>query len=303
VRGLLGDHEAAFEEVASDEVSITSAPNTGPHPRVEVSEDLVAAEPETEEETFDDDIELLEEELEIVEQPGELEPELLSSSDELDPVEDLAVDDDLAIPDDLELGDDEADLLLSGDGLDATLGEDLGDDLAASGASVSSDSSADGDLMDLDELDDIDLGDEALDAVQYDASEATAQEPDDPEMIGAIRFNEAETALSDGNFEQAVALLEDAYENGFDVAELHAMLAYARFVAAGQDTATAQHAFELLDYAQNMDPSLDLVHAYRGAIYQALDDPDRAREALDRALELNPYCELAIEVMDQLASE
>jgi tetratricopeptide (TPR) repeat protein len=106
--------------------------------------------------------------------------------------------------------------------------------------------------------------------------------------------------MSQGDFPRAVTLLEDAYDNGFDVAELHAMLAYARFVASGQDMQTAKHAFELLDYAQNMDPSLDLVHAYRGAIYQALDDPQRAREALDRALELNPYCEFAMEVMDQL---
>jgi tetratricopeptide (TPR) repeat protein len=49
-----------------------------------------------------------------------------------------------------------------------------------------------------------------------------------------------------------------------------------------------------------MDPSLDLVHAYRGAIYRALGQPTRAREALDRALELNPYCELAMQIMDSL---
>jgi tetratricopeptide (TPR) repeat protein len=302
VRGLLGDHEAAFDEVASDEVSITSVPVTGPHSRVEVSEDLVAAEPETEEETFDDDIELLEEELEIVEQPTELEPELLSGAHELETVieglddtdDALAVDDDLALPADLELSDDEADLLLSGDE------NERSDDGGA--AQPAGGSGQPAHLLGLDELDDIDLGGDDLGAASYEESEAMAQETDDPEMVGAMRFNEAETAMSDGDFVQAVTLLEDAYENGFDVAELHAMLAYARFVASGQDTATAQHAFELLDYAQNMDPSLDLVHAYRGAIYQALDDPDRAREALDRALELNPYCELAIEVMDQLSS-
>jgi hypothetical protein len=291
VRGLLGDHEAAFDEVASDEVSITSAPVTGPQTRVEVSEDLVAAEPETEEETFDEDIELLEEELEIVEQPTEAEPELLLGPDDQDDA--LAVDDDLALPDDLDLSDDEADLLLSGE-------NEHSDDPGAAAPAGGSEQPAH--LLGLDELDDIDLGGDDLDASSYEGSEATAQETDDPEMVGAMRFNEAETAMSDGDFVQAVTLLEDAYESGFDVAELHAMLAYARFVASGQDTATAQHAFELLDYAQNMDPSLDLVHAYRGAIYQALDDPDRAREALDRALELNPYCELAIEVMDQLSS-
>ena len=62
-----------------------------------------------------------------------------------------------------------------------------------------------------------------------------------------------------------------------------------------------QHArFELLDYAQQMDPSLDLVHAYRGAIHRAQGDIPQAREALDRALELNPSCELAMEIMDAI---
>jgi len=58
--------------------------------------------------------------------------------------------------------------------------------------------------------------------------------------------------------------------------------------------------FELLDYAQQMDPSLDLVHAYRGSIYRTLDDLPKARKALDRALELNPYCELAMEILDEI---
>lgn len=157
-------------------------------------------------------------------------------------------------------------------------------------------------LMGFDELDGIDLGGAAPagNAPQYQGPEATAPEEENPEMVGAIRFNEAEAALGEGDYGGSVALLEEAYDAGFDVAELHAMLAYARFMAAGQDAETAQHALELLDYAQTMDPSLDLVHAYRGAIYRALRQPARAREALDRALELNPYCELAMQIMDTL---
>lgn len=166
------------------------------------------------------------------------------------------------------------------------------------------------DLVDFDELDGIDLerGPAVVEVpaafpaepASYVGPESTMEEDQDPEMVGAMRFNEAEAALGVGDYDQAVALLEDAYENGFDVAELHAMLAYARFMSSGEDPDTAQHALELLDYAQQMDPSLDLVHAYRGAIYRALHQPQRAREALDRALELNPYCELAMQIMDSL---
>lgn len=159
------------------------------------------------------------------------------------------------------------------------------------------------DLMGFDELDGIELGPggSPLDGpARHAGAESTMEQDANPEMIGAVRFNEAEIAMAGADWAQAVGLLEEAYDSGFDVAELHAMLAYARFQASGGDRETADHALELLDYAQTMDPSLDLVHAYRGAIYSALRQPDRAREALDRALELNPYCELAMQIMDTL---
>lgn len=197
--------------------------------------------------------------------------------------------------DDVDLGADDSEEL---EELDPSLADSLAEpaEAAAGGGD---------ELLDFDDLDNIDLGDDEEAqpdaAVAHTGPEATFQEDENnPEMMGAIRFNEAETALSDAQFAQAVGLLEEAYENGFDVAELHAMLAYSRFMAAGQDLETAQHAFELLDYAENMDPSLDLVHAYRGAIHHGLGRPGEARTALNRALELNPYCELAIELMDQM---
>jgi tetratricopeptide (TPR) repeat protein len=168
---------------------------------------------------------------------------------------------------------------------------------------TSAPAAGDDELMSFDELDAVDLGDGEMAAASNDpyvGTDATVDADDNPEMIGAIRFNEAETALGNGEHPRAVALLEEAYDNGFDVAELHAMLAYARFMASGGDLETAQHAFELLEYAQQMDPSLDLVHAYRGAIHKTLGQLGPAREALGRALELNPYCELAIQLMDQL---
>ncbi len=231
----------------------------------------------------------------------------LSADGQLD---DVAADDDLMLDgsDDLMPLDDLDGLDLADDALepdaDLALGDDLAldDDLAlepdAPLEQVENDGAND-ELVDLDELDEIDLGDDEGNA-SYSGPEATFQENQDPEMVGAMRFNEAETALNQQQFPEAVALLESAYENGFDVAELHAMLAYSRFMAAGQDFETAQHAFELLDYAESMDPSLDLVHAYRGSIHNALGDLSRARESLGRALELNPYCELAMQLMDQL---
>ena len=238
----------------------------------------------------------------------------------------------------IDLGDIDGDLALDDDldGLDLGVGGADSDAAPAAvaahaGAGPHAAASAGGDdLMDFDDLDAVDLGDfddlamdggaaepphESIEPVSLDPVDvepvSVDPEPLDPdedvedisesaEVVGARRFNDAETALSESRFDDAVSLLEEAYENGFDVAELHAMLAYARFQASNQDTATADHAFELLDYAQNMDPSLDLVHAYRGAILQATGQDDRARESLDRALELNPYCELAMEIMDSL---
>jgi hypothetical protein len=160
------------------------------------------------------------------------------------------------------------------------------------------------DLLDLDDLDDIDLGGDEPAApaavAAAPAREAAVGEDEPEDMMSALRFNEGQIAVVEERWDDAVASLEEAYESGFDAAELHAMLAYARFQASGQDEQTALHAFELLDYAQQMDPSLDLVHAYRGAIHRAQGDIPQAREALDRALELNPYCELAMEIMDAI---
>lgn len=232
--------------------------------------------------------------------------------------------DDLADLDDIALGEEDfGDLGLAEPEAGAPQGAYGAAPAAAPKPAAPSAPSGNDDLLDFDDLDAVDLGglDDgpdldtvgiepepepmsidpvSIDPVSIDAVPIEEDASESPEVKGAKRFNEAETALADGRFADAVGLLEEAYDNGFDVAELHAMLAYARFMASGQDRATADHAFELLDYAQNMDPSLDLVHAYRGAIYRATGEPDRAREALDRALELNPYCELAMEIMDSL---
>ncbi len=251
--------------------------------------------------------------------------------------DDLSLDGDLAIDDDLADIDDDLDSIdlpgvddlepegSSFDGMSLEVDDDLADfdDLdgvhlgaqAQPAAPVSPRGADDDALVDFDDLDAIDLGgpapvsDLAADAVSIDphsidpvSIEAVPldDEEDNPEVVGAMKFNEAETALAEDRYSEAIDALEQAYENGFDVAELHAMLAYARFMEGGQSVEAADHSLELLDYAQNMDPSLDLVHAYRGAIYRAINQPDRAREALDRALELNPYCELAMEIMDSL---
>lgn len=229
-------------------------------------------------------------------------PSVATASDDLDDIDlgdiDLALSDDL---DDLDLSD------LGGPPADAAAPRRPLEEAESSGPHSEA-LGVEGDaLIDFDDLDAVDLGGEmdALpDAAAIDPIEETeaevAQVQESAEVVGARRFNDAETVMGEGRYGDAVGLLEEAYDNGFDVAELHAMLAYARFMAADQDRATAQHAFELLDYAQNMDPSLDLVHAYRGAIHQATGESGKARESLDRALELNPYCDLAMELMDSL---
>lgn len=231
--------------------------------------------------------------------PGFDEAQPVSAELDLVAEDDLVADDDAGNDDDA--GDDD-DLALSVDAMD----DDLALDPSETTGGLPPLDPGDG-LLGFDDLDAIDLGGDlqqrpmaGTGPSRHVGSEATFDHPSDPEMLGAVRFNQAEAALAGGDFVGAVALLEEAYEAGFDVAELHAMLAFARFEAAGHDPETGDHALELLDYAQTMDPSLDMVHAYRGAIYRGLRQPQRAREALDRALELNPYCELAMQIMDTL---
>ena len=275
----------------------------------EVSEDLLAAEAdEVVDETFDeDDIELIDDdELEIVEdedlieeedgeEPIEAEQGEVAAAESDEALDDLADEDEL---DDIDLGGElevDDDLALDDD-LDGELEEAEGSDDA--GAELE----ADEDLMDIDDIDDIDLGDEAeLEEVEQQTKPTVADDTEDPEVVGAMRFSEGEMALQSGEFERAVELLEDAYENGIDVAELHAMLAYGRFKTAEADPEMQTHALELLDYAAELNANLDIIHAYRGAILLARDDHDGAREAFQLALDVNPYCDLAMELMDRVS--
>ncbi|HRI07439.1 MAG TPA: hypothetical protein PKW35_06460, partial [Nannocystaceae bacterium] len=102
------------------------------------------------------------------------------------------------------------------------------------------------------------------------------------------------------DYAAAAALFEESYSHGYDAPELHAMLAFARYRASGASRAAAQDALELLDYAEQQDPNLDLVFAYRGAILLGLGDATSARESFERALQLNPYCQLAIEYINNM---
>ncbi len=112
--------------------------------------------------------------------------------------------------------------------------------------------------------------------------------------LAATRYAQAAEAMREGEFDQAVALFEDAYANGHDVADLHAHLAFARFRASGNDPSTAAGALELLDWAEQADPGLPMIHAYRGAILVGLGRQAEADECFDRALYLDPENELAI---------
>ena len=114
------------------------------------------------------------------------------------------------------------------------------------------------------------------------------------EQLGATRYAQAEDAMREGDFDQAVALFEDAYANGYDVAELHAHLAFARFRASGNDPNSAPGALELLDWAEQADPGLPMIHAYRGAIFVGLGRQEDADECFERALYLDPENELAL---------
>ena len=238
---------------------------------------------------------------------------------------DLDDDDDLLGDGPLEDDDDDDDGLAA-----ATVGDaypDDGDPLGDSSLTEDSDAvdlggnpdgntMPDDDLGDLDE--DLELEDLELDAAdelvedgdgfgEVDGDEGSYRRSDEDtdggyklhavetaEALGATRYAQAAEAMHEGDFDQAVALFEDAYANGYDVADLHAHLAFARFRASGNDPKTGPGALELLDWAEQADPGLPMIHAYRGAIYVGLGRQEEADECFDRALYLDPENELAI---------
>jgi tetratricopeptide (TPR) repeat protein len=196
---------------------------------------------------------------------------------------DLEVDDDLALDGSL---DDALDVLdqelpLDEPSLDAPLVSP--EELAAAD-----------ELVGLEELDDIDL---PPDEAGFDPDETSEA---DAETMGALHFSDGQGAIAERRWAEAITHFESAYAHGIDVAELHALLAWARFQASDESPTMADHALELLAYAGEIDPHLAMVHAYRSAVLLALGDSAGAQDAAQAALDIDPYDELAIDVMDKL---
>ena len=84
------------------------------------------------------------------------------------------------------------------------------------------------------------------------------------------------------------------------MAELHANLAFARYRTAEDDPEMIEHVIELLAYAEELNPKLDAIYAYQGVVYLGQGDKDNARACFKRAIEINQYCDLALEYIDQV---
>ncbi|MFV8755489.1 tetratricopeptide repeat protein [Nannocystaceae bacterium ST9] len=252
----------------------------------------------------------------------ELEPaDDLEELEELDELEELEELDDEAAPgseDELaaakldDLGDIDEDLMIDGEAVDLA-GDDELDDLPPLDAELppededatDADLDADADLAldaelppegDEDEM----VGLDELDDIELEGGAAPAASQSRVEGPGAGEFGQGEVALAEGRWDEATAHFERAYEQGVDVAELHAMLAWSRFKASAEAPDMAEHALELLGYAEEMNQALAMVFAYRAAVLVTLGDRQNALDAAQRALDLDPYDELAIDVMDTL---
>ncbi len=248
------------------------------------------------------DIEV-DEDLMLEDSLADLDDELAGLNDELDELDDL---DDL----DAELGGDAAEASASSSFV-AGGSTDFGDQKPQVLGGVSHDLSDE--LIGIDELDGLELrgiDDKAAPAdpteeVQVllpNAAAAAARAGQGVAPGGAMEFAQGEQAFAEKRWLQAIQHLEVAYERGVDVAELHAMLAWARFRASEEAPEMGQHALDLLDYAEEMNPNLAMIFAYRAAVLLAAGDRAGAQEAAQRALDIDPYDVLAIDVMDTLVS-
>jgi tetratricopeptide (TPR) repeat protein len=289
-------------------------PEPEPEPELPPSQLATLGADDADEEDADEIEEL--EELEEVEELEELEDEpvaegtdplasapAVAAPENADDLAALAAD--LEVDDDLAMADLDAAAAASLGASPDLMGLDELDDLEREGEGELGD-----ELDDLGDLDNIDMGDmsdmgdlaDDVDLAGEDDSEfdpeATAEA--DAETAGALQFGDGESAMAEGRWDVAIAHLEAAYELGLDIAELHTYLAWARFQASGQSPDMAAHALELLYYAEDMNPNLGIIYAYRSAVLLSQGDHAGAQDAAQRALDLDPYDELAIDVMDKL---
>jgi tetratricopeptide (TPR) repeat protein len=276
---LGAEDDAIFAEVEGRAPAVVTPGELSGLRTLPVDEDLLAAEVDSIDETFDaDDIELLADDAELEDDLDALGPAaamaaLRAESGPVAAALGVSVDEIVgAIDDDLVLPDASAADLLGDD-------FDLPDDLSTRELST-------------DEVDDLDDVDDAL----LDVEDETGNEDD---LEGARAYGRAESALAAGQWASAAALFERAFNAGFDSAELHAHLAWCRW-NADPTPEMGDHALQLLDYATSLEPQLDLVHGYRAAVLVTLGDPAGARQAARRALDLNPYNDVANDVVDRL---
>ncbi|MCA9687842.1 MAG: hypothetical protein KC457_37130, partial [Myxococcales bacterium] len=141
----------------------------------------------------------------------------------------------------------------------------IGDDLALAGSGD--------ELVGLDDLDQIDLGDIGGDDLDEEATLGDLDAaPPTSSQAGTDAFAEGEIAVDESRWNDAIAHLETAYESGVDIAELHTLLAWSRFKASGEAFDMGTHALELLAYAEEMNPALAMIYAYRSAVLLAQGD-------------------------------
>ncbi|MCA9694241.1 MAG: hypothetical protein KC636_31940, partial [Myxococcales bacterium] len=156
-------------------------------------------------------------------------------------------------------------------------------------------------LVDFAELDDIDIDLDVLGGQAQGGPPSVVEEPTQRDYEeGQMLFNEGVSAMHEGDYAAALSRFEEAYDHGLDDAELRAMIAFARYRHNGGDETTAAESLEQLEYAEQMNPDLDLIYAYRGAIYLGLGIEDSARESFKYALQLNPDCELANDFINNM---
>jgi len=103
-------------------------------------------------------------------------------------------------------------------------------------------------------------------------------------------FKKGMSLLQYGNHQAAENCFKEAIKLNNGEAEFHACLGWAKFLNSGSylDDSIVQKVEEHLDCAIRMNPNLDLVYYYRGAMQTAMNKFDSARRNLKKALEMNP---------------
>jgi CheY-like chemotaxis protein/tetratricopeptide (TPR) repeat protein len=112
--------------------------------------------------------------------------------------------------------------------------------------------------------------------------------------LAEAKFQLGEELLREQQYEAAHQLFQEAVKIYGQAAQFHAYLGWSRFQMQPDDPASVEAAFEAIQKAIKLNPTVDKSYLFSGYIYKALGRMGEAETHFEKAVQCNPDCTEAL---------